>query len=395
MHRSLPRYNRTFQLPKCAHMISDTEIQSLLKNDPDNGRSLPMLVRRCQTERGGVIPFVGAGLSCAFGFPLWGEFLLGACGNTPGLKQRIQARIAAKQYEEAASDLAEELGPFFFQDEIARTFGDSVIGGRTITGSVAQLTRFPVAQLITTNFDRVIETAFSQRDIPLKPILGSKIEYGVEALQQGKPFLLKLHGDWEDCDNRVLTLEDYEKAYGNGAPEATDSLRPLPELLTLLLKTRCFLFLGCSLENDGTMKVLSELSKRLPNRTYHFAIVERPNDEAVATRKKQLEALSIIPIWFPSGSYRLIETILQYVVSKMEEAFPPVRSNVVIPKTPTPIVGRQADIQNVVQKLKAERLVTILGPGGVAKPASAKKSAGRRRQTFRTVFGSSHLQDST
>jgi hypothetical protein len=44
-------------------MISDAEIQKLLGDDSDNGDSLPLLVERCQKEKGSVLPFVGAGLS--------------------------------------------------------------------------------------------------------------------------------------------------------------------------------------------------------------------------------------------------------------------------------------------------------------------------------------------
>ena len=353
-------------------MASETEIQKLLGDDPANAESLAMLVDRCLTEKGSVVPFVGAGLSRSWGFPLWGEFLVAAAGNRPTLVEQIKTRIKADEYEEAAEDLKDVLGFAIFQNKLAKTFGDSVIAGRTITGSVALLTRFPVTRVITTNFDRVLETAFSQHGIPVRPLYGSKVEYDVEALQQSKPFFLKLHGDWEDCDNRVLTLQEYETAYGNREPDRTDWSCPLPDLLSLLLKTRCFLFVGCSLAQDRTMRVLSQITKRFPNRMYHFAIVERPegheeNGSALAARKKELESLSIIPIWYPYKQHNLIENILQYLVEKMEEVFPPTRTTLHIPNPGNTIIGRQRDIEKITAKLENERLVTILGPGGCGK----------------------------
>ncbi len=338
-------------------MISDAEIQKLLGDDSDNGDSLPFLVERCQKEKGSVLPFVGAGLSKSWGFPLWDEFLKASAANRPKLQEKIQSRITDKQYEEAASDLTAVLMPSIFQSKLANAFGDSVIKrDRPITGAVAQLVRFPDARLITTNFDRVLETCFRQHNIELRAFPGSQAKYGVEALQQSKPFLLKLHGDWEDFENRVLTLEEYEKAYGHSSPECMDVSLPLPHLLTLLLETRCMLFLGCSLAQDRTMQVLSNVTKQFPNRIYHFAIVERPDgatpdeaDTAAHQRKIELDSLSIIPIWYPHGKHDLIEAILTYLAEKIEEVFPPRR---VIPHN-LPVlgnatVGRQADIINLL-----------------------------------------------
>jgi predicted ATPase len=355
-------------------MTSDAEIQKLLGDDPDNGDSLPILVERCRKEKGSVIPFVGAGLSKSWGFPLWDEFLKASAANHPGLPEKIQTRITNKQYEEAASDLMAVLLPSVFENKLAKAFGDSVIGDRPITGAVAQLARFPVARIITTNFDRVLETCFRQHNIQLPAFPGSKAEYGVEALQQSKPFLLKLHGDWEDFADRILTLEEYQTAYGNSTPECADTNLPLPHLLSLLLETRCLLFFGCSLAQDRTMQVLHHVTKQFQNRIYHFAIVERPDgatpgeaDAAAQKRKIELDSLSIIPIWYPHGKHNLIEAILGYLAEKMEEVFPPARTPDNIPDLGSATVGRQEDIDELTRKLQTDRLITILGAGGCGK----------------------------
>src|SRR5450432_1129296 len=372
-------------------MISDAEIQKLLGDDPDNGDSLPILVERCRREKGSVLPFVGAGLSRSFGFPLWDEFLKVSAANRPKLQEQIQTRIANKQYEEAASDLMAVLTPSIFQRKLANAFGDSVIGDRPITGAVAQLARFPVARMITTNFDRVLETSFRQHNIQVRAFSGSKAEYGVEALQQSKPFLLKLHGDWEDFADRILTLEEYENAYCNSRPECTDAAKPLPKLLSLLLETRCMLFLGCSLAQDRTMQVLNHVTRQFRNRIYHFAIVERPDgatpdeaDAAAQKRKIELDSLSIIPIWYPHGNHGLIETILAYLAEKMEEVFPPARAKVPdnIPDLGSATVGRREDIGKLARKLETDRLITILGAGGCGKSRLSIEVANAVKEKF-------------
>ena len=88
--------------------------------------------------------------------------------------------------------------------------------------------------MVTTNFDRVLERVFKQAGRELMPIWHSQAaKKGAEALQHNRGLLLKMHGDWEDSENRVLTREEYQSAYGDLQAEAIDYLRPLPQLLTI------------------------------------------------------------------------------------------------------------------------------------------------------------------
>src|SRR3954466_6022940 len=88
------------------------------------------------------------------------------------------------------------LGTRRFQDLLAANFGDQRLAGRPIGAAVAELAKLPPGPLTPTNFDRVIETAFAQAKLKLTPWWRSYGDRGTEALQQGKAFLLKLHGEW-------------------------------------------------------------------------------------------------------------------------------------------------------------------------------------------------------
>ena len=384
-------------------MISDADIQNTLGNDPDNQDSLPLLVDRCKNPDRIVIPFVGAGLSKPFGFPLWGEFLKACVGNRPQLQDKINTRLASNEYEEAASDLTNALPYGVFQSKMAKAFGHSNLSSKGLSGAVDQLTRFPSARVVTTNFDRVLETCFRQNGIELRCFCGGDPQYAVEALNQGQPFVLKLHGDWEHPDHRVLTLLEYEKAYGHSDPKSIDMSRPLPELLGLLLKSRCILFVGCSLAQDRTMRTLRQISKQYSEHIQHFAIVEKPDggspDQSAASiekRRNELAELSITPIWYPKGQHGAVESILTYLAEQMETVFPRPRRDK-IPDLGNETVGREAEIAELASRLTgdsaADRLITILGAGGCGKTRIAVEVANRVKSQFPRGVGFVPLSD--
>lgn len=57
------------------------------------------------------------------------------------------------------------------------------------------------------------------------------------------------------------------------------------------------------------------------------------------------------------------------------KGIPPVRRQVVLPTPPTPFVGRVKELAEIEQLLKGNRLVTLIGPGGIGKTRLAVKLA--------------------
>jgi len=353
------------------------EIQALLTSDAATTDNLARLEEQLGT-RAGIVPFVGAGLSAPFGFPQWGEFLLQLAGEA-GKTDAITARLKALEYEEAAGDLMEALGTRRFQDLLAANFGDQRLAGRSIGGTVAELARLPPGPLITTNFDRVIETAFAQAKQKLTPWWHSYGDRGTEALQQDKAFLLKLHGDWDDPTTRVLTLDEYRTAYG-----ADDALNirfdlPVPTLLFKLLTGRCCLFLGCSLKQDRTMRLLHAVAKDIPH-LVHYAIVERPADDAEFHRRAaELSNQSIRPIWYQPKRHEVIRPLLAYLGERAWDGLKrlagsaPSRAAAAaqvpdnLPVLTDKTIGRDVEISQLADMTRAAHLITIIGPGGCGK----------------------------
>ena len=173
-------------------MVSEREILDLLGPNPHNADHLHELTEQLAT-RPGILPFVGAGMSADFGYPQWGAFLLKAAAVArPDMTATIKSRLNANppEYEDAASDLLKFFEARKFQDLLAAHFGDHVIGERRLAGAVAELTKFPPGPIITTNFDRVLETVFRQAKKNLTAYSHSQAARGSEALQKGEPFLM-------------------------------------------------------------------------------------------------------------------------------------------------------------------------------------------------------------
>jgi hypothetical protein len=121
------------------------------------------------------------------------------------------------------------------------------------------LTHLPVTQMITTNWDRAIETAFSVAGLGLEVVY--KTEHLPSWSEHGR-HLLKLHGDIQDKDSLVFTHEDY-LGY-------VDTRGPLEDIAHAALMTRAVLFLGFSLQDPHFRAMFSRL-RYIPRRSRYPA----------------------------------------------------------------------------------------------------------------------------
>jgi hypothetical protein len=133
----------------------------------------------------------------------------------------------------------------------------------------------------------------------------------LKGVTSNQRLLIKLHGDFEDGQDRVLTLGEYTKAYGSSDANMVDLSQPLPRLFRLILHNRPLLFLGCSLNGDRTLRVLRQVAQDDPE-LIHYAIVELPAAGAyVPERDKFLSDHCIRPIWYPNGQHQSVALILR------------------------------------------------------------------------------------
>jgi hypothetical protein len=272
----------------------------------DNRINIAALVEQLQT--GGVIPFVGAGMSVPFGFPDWKSFLTSLAPDDSA-KRQIEARLAKGEYEEAAEDLLRLRGSNAIQAAIDFTFGPAkldILPERAANRLLPALCSGPV---LTTNFDWVLEKVFEAERQDFYPIIvGMKVDHLGEAFRKRLHALIHLHGEATDRTDRVLTLSDYREKYGND--------NPLEAVLRLAM-TQPLLFLGCSLNNDRPVLALQNLTAELTKNKAealmtHYAVLEFPSDaNKYRSRLQALAQMCVRPIWYPAGRHDQIRELLE------------------------------------------------------------------------------------
>ena len=286
-----------------------------LKNLRENAANLSLLVQQLRSTLG-VIPFIGAGLSKPLGYPLWTEFLLEQ-SDYAGTRTEIEKWLKNNQYEEAAESLLSSRGGLRFGDAIAQKFGDEVLKQKPIVDVAVNLVPFlSSGPVMTTNFDHVLEVVFEQSKHAFAvKACGERVGAAVQALHTNQRLLIKLHGDCSDPHDLVLTLAQYTAAYGSSVPSEVNLSRPLPRLLRLVLQNRPLLFLGCSLKDDRTVRVMHHVASEYPE-VIHYAVVEMPEEGEVLQRDKFLSDHAIRPIWYPNREHESIRDVLEHLISQ-------------------------------------------------------------------------------
>jgi hypothetical protein len=173
--------------------------------------------------------------------------------------------------------------------------------------------------VVTTNFDRVLEQVYSE---DAKHFANTCTGRGVNkaffrAIPSGERYLLKLHGNIDNADERVLNALEYNAAYG--AEGNVSISAPIPRVLERLFSSYSLLFLGCSLSSDRTvqtfMRVVSDKgADQLP---HHYAMLPCPEDEETRRQTdRRLADAHITPLWYPGDDQRHehVEWILQMLL---------------------------------------------------------------------------------
>lgn len=252
--------------------------------------------------RGTIIPFVGAGLSMASGYPGWTEFLYKIQPETRVLLSDLDALIAKGQYEEAAQLLFDDMPNGTFLEALENNFGSSP----NLGGPVQQLPFFFSQSVITTNFDDVIQCCYDKAERSFSEVLlGAKAQELGRRLGEGKQVLVKLHGKADSNRDRVLTKKEYDTHY-----QDENVLEQVIEEIC----TRPLLFLGCSLTVDRTLRAMANIMKRkgIDNVSRHYAFLGVKDTDDRVARKYQLSESNIFPIWYPAdwGHDECIEALL-------------------------------------------------------------------------------------
>lgn len=313
-------------------MYTANDIHRLLSCHPQNQEHFSFLLRLMQ--RNVVVPFLGAGISKNYGYPGWNEFLRMQAQNNS--LPEISKMLASHEYEKAASLLSENLnGSMEFI--LMQTFGDHKYKNAERNPEIELIPKIFRSLILTTNFDEVIELLYARVNgeyiEKLTPMTLSNKKVIQKRIACGEPTLIKLHGDIATREF-VLTEQEYNTAYG---AHVLDTRLPLPEFLHDVLLSRIILFLGCSLEDDRTLRVVEQSQidgsmsfalLQLPAGTENKADPWTPNleisaegHEELIKRQAFLNEHNIIPIWYPHKKHESLKIFLTALAHRVNSEY--------------------------------------------------------------------------
>ena len=262
-------------------------------------------------------PFVGAGMSTPF-YKLWAGSLyeiLEKISSTK-VKRSIKKLIREGQYLEAADRLAEKRSIPNIAQDFAELYSPLKIKDQISTirrNAVYLLPALFHNMCITTNLDQMLELVYRDwnRDFFGTYLPGERVGLIREYFRDDGHALLKLHGSVQldgriDESSIVFTGQQYEHHYR----PASDLVK---ELKTVFI-SKPLLFLGCSLNQDRTMEVLSEVQQA---GMWNYAIV---NSDASSSDDKfgQLGKQHIRAIIYPDGHHEAVRIILEKLLEETD-----------------------------------------------------------------------------
>jgi len=179
-------------------------------------KATPKLINALKENK--AITIVGSGLSVAAGYPTWKELLSGIAHDAeevdPFSKDALIAvtnAIEQGQFLIAANRLRSKLGDQF--DAILSKQFDAKVCGPTLSHAILMQLNFRA--YITTNYDSLLEQILPPNKRKNTPIYSNSDENLADRILSGRPFILKLHGDFDHPKDIIISLNDYFRIQRN------------------------------------------------------------------------------------------------------------------------------------------------------------------------------------
>lgn len=300
----LPTYREIFKSDLELRRKEILNLDEFTTNEQAYDRLLS-LVRNKAT----VIPFVGAGFSVASGCPSWSDYIVSQAIRSGMEETDVRQRLRDGEHEALMNEVIDSLSINVFQRDFRAQFEGSKISPSLSPAS--ELIDLLDECYITTNFDRVLEQCHSEH-YPFEEKVVGQEDTGrfLKAIYRSEKYLLKLHGNIDDQVNRILTLDEYNSGYGEGAINYN---LQVPRTLKKIFSSYTVLFVGCSLIADRYLDILKDSYEETPEfLPDHFAILVAPEDEdELNERDRFLASHGITPIWFRDGEWDKPSEILK------------------------------------------------------------------------------------
>jgi hypothetical protein len=248
------------------------------------GISIPAeLIERVKS--GGCMALVGSGLSQRVGLPSWIGALKGvlAWADERGCPLQDRSEIESLLDDPStdllmiAAELSDQLGALHYRQALTAIFRRSDV---VPSDAHKHLVSIPFAGITTTNYDKLIESAYSLNslNLPLVCTHAQHAELGA-IMASERAFILKSHGDIDDFKTVILGRKDYRELLGNHAYQ---------QCMSFLCSRYTLLFIGFSL-TDPDLRLTLDLHCAAfgGNTVNHYALMSENAGGVVPARRFQ------------------------------------------------------------------------------------------------------------
>lgn len=240
---------------------------------------LPDGVREA-SQRGTLIPFVGAGASVIAGCPRWTKFADGALAQFVAQGKISHAEIAQIDHLHPRVKLSIARGlevehhiPIDFRALLQPSGRNCDLKGRELYGSLSKLGK----TFVTTNYDEWLDEEIDSSDLRMDAATDPRIapetrlrnvyhrleDLTAANLNQSNT-VIHLHGSLLDPDRMILTTQDYVSHYANDRMSGDPALENrVLTFLENLFKQKTVLFIGYGLEELEILEYVILKARRI------------------------------------------------------------------------------------------------------------------------------------
>lgn len=176
----------------------------------------------------------------------------------------MRAAIKKQKHEFVGETVRRRMGEADYEDALERIFRDPNLQP---TDRHDKIVALPFAGILTTNYDKLLESSFARHRGLLPPTYTFQdAADAAAALSHERFFVLKAHGDIDRKDSIVLTKRDYR--------DITHRQPGYRAVLNAIFITKTVLFVGCGMTDPDITLILETLTESLRGKgPPHYALV--------------------------------------------------------------------------------------------------------------------------
>lgn len=234
--------------------------------------------------------FVGAGASkwakphAGGSFKGWSDFLTHACTRLTDRKtiKTIKECIKNKDYL-----IASELLRSSLDDRWTTLLGEEFQQAADVSRLHQVLISLNQRIVVTTNFDKLIENAWSDSKPKRYPHVVSEVSHEAFRLFRNEdPYVIKIHGTIDSPESVIFDKSSYQRsAFSNLFYK---------ELIGTLLLTHTFVFVGFSMDDPAVTWVIESHAYRFSDTRPHYIFVSGRQNEQLDSLSRSLRKLFVL-----------------------------------------------------------------------------------------------------